>query len=125
MLKILDGETEEPVDPQVGYIDGYNIADRLLEGVMFKIAIKDGEVVCEGVAPGDREYCEKFSDKQMKAWCDEAVKLAHDDVMTSFDGSRDLFIEGGETADNPQIEVREVKGMTFDEVLEDIKGRTE
>ena len=44
------------------YIDGYSIAERLLEGVTFKIYIENNEVKVE-VIKEDEEYFEQFNKK--------------------------------------------------------------
>jgi hypothetical protein len=89
-MKIVDCETAE-VYP-VGYVDGYLIAERLLEGVRFEITIhEDDGVICAGVHADDATYCSKFSHSQMNGWCAEAIEHA-EDSLTSFDGKRDLEI---------------------------------
>lgn len=90
---ILDGETEQPVDPQVGYVDGYVFADRILEDVLFEIKLDEtGEVICTGVVPSAQDYCKQFSKKQMTEWRAEAVQAA-EDSLTTLAGDRDLYIE--------------------------------
>lgn len=74
---------------QVAYVDGYGIAERLLEGIRFKVEIVSGELVCTGVHPDDESYMAKFSDKQRAEWKDAAVKCLtdYDQDATAEDGA--------------------------------------
>jgi hypothetical protein len=93
MKKIVDAETMQPVNPQVAYLDGYVLADRQLEGVMFKIAIDgDGNPVCRGVHPRHKSYYDEFSDKKKREWEKNAVDEGYSDSLTTLDGRRDLII---------------------------------
>jgi hypothetical protein len=92
MIRIVVAETGKPVNPQVGYVDGYLFADRLLEGVKFKITLdENGEPICDGVDESHRAYCEKFSEMQIQAWAIGALEMI--DCMTTKDGQIDLLIE--------------------------------
>lgn len=64
---------------QVAYVDGYGIAERLLEGVRFKVEVKTNEeglseLVCNGVHPDDESYMVKFSKAQREDWEQQAVE---------------------------------------------------
>jgi hypothetical protein len=91
---IIDAETEEAVDPQVGYVDGYHFGDRLLEGVMFEITLDENrELQCKGVVNSAQSYVKKFSKKQMTEWCKSAVEMALEDSLVTLDGRRDLIAD--------------------------------
>lgn len=92
MKKIVDGETDLPEAEQVAYLDGYSLAERTLEGVMFVIRSDNGELVCDGVRPEDQEYYEDFSEKRRAEWQKEAVKEFHWDSYSNEDGTRELFV---------------------------------
>lgn len=51
-------------------INGYSFAERLLEGVMFKVFYKDGELIAE-VMPEDADF---FSDFNEIRWLDKCLK---------------------------------------------------
>jgi hypothetical protein len=95
--RIVDSAFHEPVEPQIGYVDGYLFGERLLEGVMFAIMI-DGptqEVRCTGVAATQQDYMRKFSKAMIEQWKRLAEEAA-EDSLTSLDGKRDLEIIEGE-----------------------------
>lgn len=92
--RFIDADTEEVIEPQVGYVDGYGMADRLLEGVLFEVTLdKDGNPVCHGVHESFKDYCSKFSKKQMDEWCREVAEEGYIECLMDFEGKRDLFIE--------------------------------
>jgi hypothetical protein len=92
--RIINAETEEPIDPQIGYVDGYTAAERLLEGVLFEITIDPATnlATCLGVREEDKDYCKKFSAEQMQEWCTDCLYAA-DDSMCDESGEIDLTIE--------------------------------
>lgn len=95
---ILDADTGEAVDPQVGYVDGYGMEDRLLEGVLFEVTLDaDGNPVCTGVHSSFQSYMDKFSKEQMAAWCKDVVEEGVGECMMDFAGKRDLLIDDPET----------------------------
>lgn len=91
---IVDGATEKPIDPQIGYVDGYSFADTLLEGVMFAIVVEDGELVCKGPNADYNEYMKKFVPEQIEKWNKQALETAIEmKELHSVDGKTDLFID--------------------------------
>jgi hypothetical protein len=48
--------------------DGYDVGDRLLEGVMFRVQVIDDKVVCLGVQESQADYMKKFSKEQISKW---------------------------------------------------------
>jgi hypothetical protein len=48
--------------------DGYDVAERLLEGVLFRVQIINDEVVCLGVLDTQAAYMKKFSQEQIDKW---------------------------------------------------------
>lgn len=80
---------------QIAYVDGYGIAERLLEGVRFKVEahrqVFGGAPVlkCNGVHPDDEAYMAKFSSAQRAEWNAEAVKWLtdNDGDATAEDGT--------------------------------------
>lgn len=83
---ILD-ENDQPITPQRALVDGYGIAERTLEGVMFVVKNVDGKLVCDGVQTKDQSYFNDFSEKKKKEWCEAAVEHALEFEMTGPDGS--------------------------------------
>ena len=78
-----DGKTYELTPVDSAKMDGYGIAERLLEGVMFEFTIdKNGELQVE-VAKSDVSYF-KTNKLDIKAWCEEAKKNAFNEC--AFDG---------------------------------------
>ena len=53
-------------------IDGYDIRERELEGVMFITTLKNGKFFCDGVMPEFQKY---FSDFNQKKICKEVVEF--------------------------------------------------
>jgi len=92
-MKKLMGEAG-PVDPQVGYVDGYAIAERLLEGVLFRIEpSEDGStLVCTGT-PGFDRYMDKFSADQKAEWYKQAAERALTDECQNETCTEDLYWE--------------------------------
>lgn len=80
------------IHPQVGYLNGYAIEERLLEDVRFKIIKLNGDLACNGVHEDDAPYMEKFSKKQMDIWCQEAVDAVKEGLeMQTENGDEDLY----------------------------------
>jgi hypothetical protein len=84
-----------PITPQVAYVDGYSFGDRLLEGVMFEIAVlpnQEGllELVCNRVDPSCRDYMSQFDTKKVAWWCERALECALEQ-MTDLSGRADYY----------------------------------
>lgn len=65
-------------------INGYNVGDRLLEGVMFEVIVKENKI--DSIKPykkNDKEYFEQFNEKY---WMPEFKKYAeyviNNDIVT-------------------------------------------
>lgn len=83
-----DGPVEEAL------LNGYGFGERLLEDMMFRIIIKDGEINCPGVTDKCQAYMDRFNDAKVAEWQVEAednVKRLGDNLETA-DGS-DAWIE--------------------------------
>lgn len=95
-MKRLMGENG-PADPQVGYIDGYLLEERLLEGVLFRIVPSDdGEkLICTGT-PGFDRYMDKFSNEQKTKWYERAAEHAMRDECQDEGCTEDLYWEEAE-----------------------------
>jgi hypothetical protein len=71
MNQFVDADNLIPENPQIAYVDGAMVGDRVLEGVLFEITLdENGDFVCTGVRPEDREYYDDFSAKKQKEWCE-------------------------------------------------------
>jgi hypothetical protein len=57
----MDESTEREITESVFLVDGYNIADRLLEGVMFHVHFQDGEVLSVKVDEKHENYFSQFN----------------------------------------------------------------
>lgn len=88
-----------PVDPQVGYVDGYVFGDRLLEGVRFKIELVTNaeglkELVCKQTHPDDQSYLNDHgSQKRINEWYQQALEHAIENECQTEDGEDDLTWE--------------------------------
>lgn len=73
------------------YIDGYHFGDRLLEGVMFRVTVKDGDLSVEVI-----EQCKKyFSRLNQEMWLGAALAYAKDNDIfyeTPKGGGEDLIL---------------------------------
>lgn len=93
-MRKLVGE-DGPVEPQVGFIDGYVLAERLLEGVLFRIEpSEDGTtLICKGFEPEFASYMRKFSKEQLAEWYERAAERAITDECQNRAGTDDLYWE--------------------------------
>lgn len=91
-MKKLMGEFG-PADPQVGFIDGYHMGERLLEGVLFRIepSLDNSTLVCMNYEPEFADYMKKFSKEQIQKWCDQAAAIALRDECQNRDNTEDLY----------------------------------
>ena len=90
---------EGPMDPQVAYLNGYSIAERLLEDLLFKIEIIDDEIRCTGFHPD--------SERRVKNLLPQQAIDAYIKEMEVFAKKHDIFIDtNGEDCwiDPPQWE---------------------
>lgn len=72
-------DCEKCGDVDAVLIDGYNFAERTLEGIMFRVFYRDGKLVSQ-VEP---DYADIFSDYNEDKWlkkCVEHVESMEDDV---------------------------------------------
>lgn len=75
-------------------VNGYTIADRTLEGVMFKVTVIEGEIRCLGHDADSHDYMKRFSERQLAEWDEAIVKSCKEDVdglHTSPDGEGAWF----------------------------------
>lgn len=82
---------------QVCYVDGYWVAERLLEGARFKVEVKTNdeglaELVCNEVHPESKTFVEDMgSTDKIKQWRDRAVDfLINDGNGMTEDGETEL-----------------------------------
>jgi len=92
-----DGPVEEAL------LNGYSFGDRVLEDVMFRITIKDGEINCPGVAESSQSYMDRFTLVQVAEWQVEAEQNCRDlgDNLETADGC-EAWIESDEQVELPQ-----------------------
>lgn len=101
------------------FFDGYGIEERLLEGVMFRVIIKDDEVLCTGARSDHSAYMKKFSKSQKEDWCKEILAIISRDPSDA-----QLVTENGEEAwiEDCQIHYHgvpiEVEGLTGEQLME-------
>ena len=57
----VSSSTEREITESVFLVDGYNIADRLLEGVMFHVHFQDGEILSVKVDEKHESYFSQFN----------------------------------------------------------------
>jgi hypothetical protein len=94
--------------------DGYGVAERLLEGVMFRIRIENDDVVCLGHRKMDDGYMKKFNKKQLDDWHQQIianVKQTHGDTLEC-DGT-DAWIEGLQVTPPVARPIQVIKGASF------------
>jgi Asp-tRNA(Asn)/Glu-tRNA(Gln) amidotransferase C subunit len=78
-------------------IDGYGFAERMLEGVIFKVFYKDGKLAAE-VMPEHADYFADFNQDKWLQECIEHVKQFEDDVEGSCPNCNgDIYLEPEET----------------------------
>ncbi len=65
----------------VAYLDGYSLAERLLEGVRFEMREVDGKLTCTGVHPEDADYMIQFSEQARADWETTAPMMAVDSMF--------------------------------------------
>ena len=53
------------------YVHGYYFGDRLMEGVLFKVRVVDGNTECFGLHPESEPYMTQFNWDYWKARCEE------------------------------------------------------
>lgn len=81
-----------PVEPQIGYYDGYGVAERLLEGVRFRFQAINNELIWTGFHSADMDYMRQFADRQVEDWASEALNSILDGFeMQSADGKINLY----------------------------------
>lgn len=56
-----DESTEREITESVFLVDGYSVADRLLEGVMFHVHFQDGKILSVKVDEEDVNYFSQFN----------------------------------------------------------------
>lgn len=104
-----------PVDEAL--LNGYSFGDRILEDVMFRIRIKDGEINCPGVAKSSQRYMDSFTSEQVAQWqvdAEEDCRGLGDNLETA-DG-REAWIENSE--DQPiSSQPRVVGKVTLEDML--------
>lgn len=70
-LKVLDDDTYQKVD--VAYIDGYDVGDRILDGVMFEVRVINDKFVVK-VSPSHEWYFQKLN---AEYWYPRLVEYCH------------------------------------------------
>lgn len=111
-----------PVDEAL--LDGYGFGDRLLEGVMFRIQIKDGAINCPGVHAKSQRYADSFTLAQVAEWqvqAEEHCRSLGDDLVTQ-DGE-DAWIEDTSAAASPPSEFRVIEAQSFGDISKRIVGK--
>ena len=81
-----DGETVK-----YAYVDGYNFGERLLEGVIFCLTIKDDKVTAD-IRKADASYMKQLNKKM---WVKEAVKYAvkGGDLTSTAEGGKEVRLK--------------------------------
>lgn len=145
MRQFVNAETREPLDPQVAYMDGYAIAERILEDVLFEVRIEKGELVCTGVRAEDRAFYDQMgSAKTHLEWQKQVVEYIEEtggdtlvdsegrdvEYMTAYPRSPRMFIdiESDSLDDSIQtivvaMEWDDIIGLTIDEALPLVQSR--
>lgn len=77
-----------------GYVDGYSVGERELEGCYFEITIQDDKVVAK-IRDKDKDWFEHFSEKDQNRWIEWAIEDAEENGVSSDPGCGDeAWIEG-------------------------------
>jgi len=93
---IYNAETNEPANPQVGYLSGYAYGDRLLEDVLFKFETVQGYndklLSHTGFGPGQADYMKQFTPLKIALWASIMITdiINHNVLMTDLEGN-DLY----------------------------------
>lgn len=69
----MDESTEREITESVFLIDGYSVADRLLEGVMFHVHFQDGKILSVKV---DEKHTNYFSQFNQEMFLEKVQKYA-------------------------------------------------
>lgn len=143
MRQFINAETREPLDPQVAYMDGYAIAERILEDVLFEIRIEKGQLVCDGVRQEDRHfYNDMGSAKTHLEWQEQVVQYIEEtggDTLVTAEGEDVEYLTAHPRPprtyipiDIPKVDIDEVIGkamwndiigLTVEEALPLVKDR--
>lgn len=111
-----------PVDEAL--LDGYGFGDRLLEGVMFRITIKDGAINCPGVHAKSQRYADSFTLEQVAQWqvdAEEHCRSLGDDLET--ESGEEAWIEDDGKLAAPAGEVRVIEAQSFGDISQRIVGK--
>lgn len=102
------------------YIDGYHIADRLLEGVIFEGEVLDSGELQVKVMKKHEEYLKQFNiDMHVRAALEYFIEI--DFVMASPDGGEDVNLTRGDPVPAPEPKKGVVIKMTS--AADILKGR--
>lgn len=64
-------------------IDGYQVADRLLESVIFKIVVTENDLTIEPSKKSDKDYFEQFNKEHwLKKIKELAIRQIKNDIVT-------------------------------------------
>lgn len=86
--------TDEGLFMGVLQLDGYRIADRMLEGVIFLINVKDGVIDSDSVRvrPGDADYFSDFNEAKWLKAAKEAFLQEEDDFAVYNTSIEDIYV---------------------------------
>ena len=115
-----------PVDE--AYLDGYGFGDRMLEGVLFKIIIREGKINCPGVHEKSQRYADAFTLEQVAKWQIDAEKNCEElgDNLQTADGE-DAWIEVVDADPQDPLKamrpvVRSIEAESFGQISQRIMG---
>lgn len=110
-------------------LDGYGFGDRLLEGVMFRVTIIEGDIRCLGHHANSNDYMKKFSQAQLAEWDEAVVANCRDlgDNLQTEDGE-DAWIElvegdAGDPLSPLRGTVRPIEAESFGAISKRIVGK--
>lgn len=78
----------------VVHTDGYLFGERIVEGVIFIIEIKDGKIKCTGVGESSKQYMEQLNWEHWKKRCEDFADDAEE--FTCPECGDDIYIEDSE-----------------------------
>lgn len=120
MRQFVIAETGQRIEPQIAYYDGYGVAERLLEGVLFEVTLDEqGNFVCNGVREEDRSYYDDFAPKKHVEWQEQIVKECerYADQLATLDGEDiEVVDEAGQPAQTPPPVIAVIPKVNFREI---------
>ena len=119
-MKFKHFETESGKTIKTAQFDGYNVGERLLEGLMFQVDIQDDGTMKVYVKPEDQNWFDQFNTTK---WLQEAQKFAEsNDIFEDPSSGEDCWAVTDEMTTLPQKTGHVIKTSTIDEILNSKKN---